>query len=67
MIIYKSWDGHSELGGHANITVHHVSWLHGTQPTTSRQLVADSIIFCFPFRWAIVGLTDQWVHDKITQ
>lgn len=26
-----------------------------------------TVIFCFSSRWAIVGLTDQWVHDKITQ
>lgn len=25
------------------------------------------LYFDFVCRWAIIGLTDQWVHDKITQ
>uniref|UniRef100_A0A8C9FBE2 Cell division cycle 45 n=1 Tax=Pavo cristatus TaxID=9049 RepID=A0A8C9FBE2_PAVCR len=45
-----------------------------------RALCSFTLSFCFPFtiffhlfvcfppfRWAIVGLTDQWVQDKITQ
>lgn len=36
------------------------------RPLQAWVAAASSIIF-FTSRWAIVGLTDQWVQDRITQ
>lgn len=58
-----------------------LSWPHNLSTLQRRDCLSDSgpgpgqlardtpvsFVALFSSRWAIVGLTDQWVQDKITQ